>query len=84
MLAGETSMNKRIQELAKQAGAGEWGDSIVPAMMDVEKFAELILKECIQVAGDNACSPTETPNPNIGMAKLEVVKAIIRHFGVER
>ena len=40
-------MNERIQELAKQAGAGEWGDSIVPAMMDVEKFAQLIVRECI-------------------------------------
>ena len=43
------------------------------------KFARLIVNECIQVAGDNA---TQTPNPHMGMAKLEVVKAIIRHFGV--
>jgi len=39
-------MNERIRELALQAGAGEWGDSIVPAMMDVEKFAELLIREC--------------------------------------
>lgn len=26
-------MNERIRKLAIQSGAGEWGDSIVPAMM---------------------------------------------------
>ena len=40
-------MNQRIRELAIQAGAGEWGDSAVPAMMDIEKFAELIVRESI-------------------------------------
>ncbi len=39
-------MNERIRELAIQAGAGEWGDSAVPAMMDIEKFAELIERDC--------------------------------------
>jgi hypothetical protein len=50
-------MNKLIEELAKQAGAGEWGDSIVPAMMDVEKFADLIIRECIWAAQnkDDTC-----------------------------
>ena len=45
-------MNERIRELALQAGAGEWGDSIVPAMMDVEKFAELIILECAETIQD--------------------------------
>ena len=35
-------MNERIRELAIKAGAGAWGDSVVPAMMDIEKFAELV------------------------------------------
>ena len=39
-------MNKRIRELAIKAGAGEWGDSVVPAMMDIQKFALLIVAEC--------------------------------------
>lgn len=38
-------MNERIKELAIEAGAGEWGDSIVPAMMDIEKFAQLIIED---------------------------------------
>jgi hypothetical protein len=58
---------------------------------DVEKdgithlydLCRVVVKECIQVAGNNACSPEETPDPIIGMAKLEVVKVIIRHFGIE-
>ena len=41
-------MNERIRELAIKAGAGEWGDSVVPAMMDTQKFAELIVQECIK------------------------------------
>jgi hypothetical protein len=35
-------MNERIKLLAVQAGAGEWGDSVVPAMMNIEKFAALV------------------------------------------
>ena len=42
-------MNERIRELAVAAGAGEWGDSVIPAMMDIEKFAELIVQECTNV-----------------------------------
>ena len=38
--------NQKIRDLAVQAGVGEWGDSVVPAMMDIEKFAELLIKEC--------------------------------------
>ena len=46
------SMNERIKELAVQAGAGEWGDSVVPAMMNIEKFAELIVKDCADMVKD--------------------------------
>ena len=46
-------MNERIRELAIEAGAGEWGDSVVPAMMNIEKFAELVRaderEECAKV-----------------------------------
>lgn len=83
-------MNRRIFELAKQADLIQWdalpSGAVTPdhnSVAAAKKFAELIIRECVQVAGDNAVSLTETPDPNIGMAKLEVVKAIIRHFGVE-
>lgn len=42
-------MNGRIKELAVQSGAGEWGDSVVPAMMDIEKFAQSIVNECLSI-----------------------------------
>ena len=36
-------MNREdIIRMAREAGAGEWGDSVVPAMMDIEKFAALV------------------------------------------
>lgn len=77
-------MNKQIQELAQEAGLGKdrW-ETTEQFEKFLENFAYLIVRKCIQVAGDNAVSPTETPDPTIGMAKLETVKAIIRHFGVK-
>jgi len=42
-------MNERIRQLALEAGAGEWGDSVVPAMMDIEKFADLIVRDCAEI-----------------------------------
>ena len=34
-----------IIRMAREAGAGEWGDSVVPAMMDIEKFAALVAEK---------------------------------------
>jgi len=31
-----------IIRMAREAGAGEWGDGVVPAMMDIERFAALV------------------------------------------
>ena len=31
-----------IERMAKEAGVMEWGESVVPAMMDIEKFAALV------------------------------------------
>ena len=79
-------MNQIIRELLKQAEE-RYPKHLAVAVPEVvlrqdalEKFAQLIVRECVQVAGDNAVATT---NPDLGMAKLEVVKAIIRHFGDE-
>lgn len=54
-------MNERIKELAEQAGArtkdvcyghGEYHDEFQLINDDIEKFAELIIKECINSIGD--------------------------------
>jgi predicted alternative tryptophan synthase beta-subunit len=65
-------MNERIKELAVQAGAGEWGDSVIAATMDIEKFAELIVLECAELADKESSKPCESYD--------ELIK---QHFGVE-
>ena len=59
-------MNERIKQLAEQAGQGE-PFHIPPEF--VEKFAELIVKECIDYCGENL-------SKTVGGA-LKI------HFGVE-
>ena len=66
-------MNERIRELARQAGYYENppGMSIVLKPDFAEKFAELIVQECVNVLHDN-----ELWNRHISHALKE-------HFGVE-
>ena len=45
-------MNERIKQLAIEAGAMEWGDSVIPATMDIEAFVKLILNECAEIVAD--------------------------------
>ena len=44
------NMNPQFKELAIQAGAYLDGDTVLTGPMDVAKFAELIVKETLQVA----------------------------------
>lgn len=72
-LLGEMIMNERIRLLALQAGAtvmerSGWTD-YGTLDLDVEKFAELIVRECAQKL------------ENDGM--VEVAMEIKQHFGVE-
>ena len=80
-------MNERIQQLADQLGPiatiGNWGrvewtDNVYPqlgdqlyAAIDLQKFAELIVKECAEVAEDYD-------------GAHYVGTAIKQHFGVEK
>ena len=85
-------MNERIEKLAKQTGY-IWHASGDPQIYEftpekLEKFAELIVRECAQVA-------RATPSPNFhehlkqqlghtwDMASSEAGREIIKHFGVE-
>ena len=79
-------MNERIKELVKQAGGnpnykafrGHFlpppPDYIDPATVDLEKFAELIVRECAKAAGD-----FEYARLHDGLVEDHVLK----HFGVE-
>ncbi len=43
-------MNKRIKQLAIWAGASECGDKFITATIDIEKFARLIIEDCVGAA----------------------------------
>jgi hypothetical protein len=64
-------MNKRIQELMIEAGKTIPGDKHIDADF-CKKFAELIIKECSEVAGCNA-----------HVSGFELGDLIKNHFGVE-
>ena len=70
-------MNKRIQELYKQA----YGHFPCPAgEPETERFAELIVRECAKVIIDN-----EIDHPITGaLYDGDQAKAIKKHFGVEK
>ena len=71
-------MNERIRQLALQAGQGE-PFHIPPEF--VEKFAELIVKECIQ-ACINEGKTFEVESAGEYSSNLYAT-AIKKHFGVE-
>ena len=70
-------MNERIQELAEQAR--QYANSMYPSGLDIpkwgpayhQKFAELIVKECADIA------------TNRYQRLMDGGKAIKQHFGVE-
>jgi hypothetical protein len=72
-------MNKRIEELAEQAGIAVWGDAVYMYDSDdtldstvMEKFAELIVKECAGLV-DHVIMEDGTRRSDF----------IRKHFGVE-
>ena len=75
-------MNERIKDLALKAGAGEWGDSVIPAMMNIEKFAELIVQETIKEMASQMLhfGMDESNNP----AFYKAVNKVKEHFGVKQ
>jgi len=73
-------MNERIKDLAEQAGfCHDVNNGIyLCAPMHMEKFAELIVAECIQVGG-----PEDSYTDEWFKAKADSVAKIKKHFGVE-
>ena len=70
-------MNERIKELIKQVGTDSSGKWI--GVENVEKFAELIVKECVQVCADRGAH-------HDGLYSAwadDCSKRIGKHFGVE-
>jgi len=63
-------MNERIKELSIKAGFPEWSNHAIES--ELEKFAELIVRECAEVG-----SKFSQAHP------LDIQYQIKRHFGVE-
>ena len=70
-------MNERIRQLAEQATSTQGPTPYNPLTFEVfdkEKFAELIVRECMEVVGD--CSVEYATRP-------QIIEEIKEHFGVE-
>jgi hypothetical protein len=76
-------MNERIKELWEDSDEikvryPEQGSPVSVSEQTLEKFAELIVRECIQVAG-----PEDSYTDEWFKAKVDSVQKIKQHFGVE-
>jgi ABC-type uncharacterized transport system ATPase component len=73
-------MNERIKELAAQAGASRRAGvgGLVFRDSELEKFAELIVKECMAVAAKQRKPANLNYNPG-----ERFVEDLRQHFGVE-
>jgi hypothetical protein len=68
-------MNEQIKLLADESGVS-YLSSVHPSML--EKFAELIVRECI-----NTAVTTEIEGNNNAMLRGEIATRLTKHFGVE-
>ena len=75
-------MNERIKELAEQAGMNIVDDKFSTYGKFAEKFAELIVRECVSIVAkrkdqaiDDGCNVDEA----MSMAEMDLEE----HFGVE-
>jgi hypothetical protein len=75
-------MNKRIRELVKQAtlSGHMLGESYVQSRLDEQKFAELIVLECAQLARDTNLEDVEGGDSAVLRAAK---RQILEHFGVK-
>ena len=69
-------MNERILELAKQCGYWS-GQTIEMNDVGIEKFALLIVRECVQVC------KSRVGNSDYNTGRMHCVSDLKEHFGVE-
>ena len=74
-------MNKRIRELAKQAGCSI--DGMGYGEGNVEKFAELIVRECIGCCEQVISDPVPESVDTWLNGGEQCIQEIKQHFGVE-
>ena len=74
-------MNERIRELHSQCKVCDNGTVLY---FDYEKFAELIVKECMNIVENHPIDPADMPyNMRIIPYMIEVQEKMKLHFGVE-
>ena len=81
-------MNDRIQELYITAMREDCGEKWDTQEEFIERFAELIVKECASISAQTPCPyedefARQTYGHTWDMACVESAKAIRKHFGVE-
>ena len=67
-------MNERIRELAEQAG---WDNHHSKFDTRIEKFAELIVEECLYIVEGEDDGSADTKSVRLAMLRMK------KHFGVE-
>jgi len=78
-LFGITEMNERIKELAEQCTSWSEGSTWTSReVFDKEKFAELIVRECLKIV-----EPTEDSGDEWCVTLKGTAQEIKEHFGVE-
>ena len=78
-------MNQRIKELVKQVAPsfGENQKWAIVGETDIEKFAELIVRECIGCCGQVISDPVPKSVDTWLNGGLQCIEEIKQHFGVE-
>jgi hypothetical protein len=71
-------MNEQIKLLWEEAAKTTQGDSWEEQIKFMERFAELIVRECIGIAQDRAAFDWAPPND-----VNHIINEIKEHFGVE-
>jgi hypothetical protein len=76
-------MNERIKELAEQATTIEYGADrgFDRVTFDKEKFAELIVRECADIAKGEPANFSDRDPYKIGRRSAGI--DVLKHFGVE-
>jgi uncharacterized protein YutE (UPF0331/DUF86 family) len=72
------SMNERIRELMEQAGLYDFVIESMGITEEMEKFAQLIVQECIDII-----APYSVRMIKPGEEYLHPIQEIKEHFGVE-
>ena len=68
-------MNERIRELAREAGLPTYNPEGIPT--NLEKFAELIVRECVEVCN------SRVGNSDYNTGRMHCASDLKEHFGVE-